>query len=103
MKDIFFDFDNNDISISNGDFMVTADASRQNGGLFLMKSPVNVYNPQFGVGFESWSADNSQSNVLDLISEAKKQILADGAISVKAVSKAVGISGATQVELSTAY
>lgn len=103
MKDIFFDFDNNDISISNGDFMVTADASRQNGGLFLMKSPVNVYNPQFGVGFESWSADNSQSNVLDLISEAKKQILADGAISVKAVSKSVGISGATQVELSTAY
>lgn len=103
MKDIFFDFDNNDISISNGDFMVTADASRQNGGLFLMKSPVNVYNPQFGVGFESWSADNSQSNVLDLISEAKKQILADGAISVKAVSKAVGISGATQVELSTIY
>ena len=97
MKDIFFDFDINDISVSGGDFMVTEDASRQNGGLILMKSPVDIYEPQTGVGFESWSPENSQESALDLISEVKKQILADGAISVR-----MSLTN-DQVEISTAY
>lgn len=32
-----FDFSENDVAIRNGDFAVTEDASRQNGGLILMK------------------------------------------------------------------
>lgn len=103
MKDIFFDFDNNDIAVSGGDFLVTADASRQNGGLFLMKAPVNVFDPQFGVGFEAWAPENSLQSLRNLLNEAKKQILNDGAKKVNMAIKKSSIGGIESVDISTAY
>lgn len=103
MKDLMFDFSENDVAVRNGDFAVTEDASRQNGGLILMKNPVNVFLAQYGVGFEAWSPQVSVTFARNLISEARKQILDDGAVRVEVSIDQGGNLGDMTVNLKTEY
>lgn len=103
MKDLMFDFSENAVAVRNGDFAVTEDASRQNGGLILMKNPVNVFLAQYGVGFEAWSPQVSVTFARNLISEARKQILDDGAVRVEVSIDQGGNLGDMTVNLKTEY
>lgn len=103
MKDIMFDFSENDVVVRNGDFAITEDASRQNGGLILMKKPVNIFLAQYGVGFEAWAPQTPVSFARKLIAEARKQILDDGAIRVETSIDQGATIGDMIVNLKTEY
>lgn len=79
MGDIIFDLKNNDIGISNGDFAVVVDPSIQNATLMLLKNPVNILQPQFGVGFETFALNARPDYVSILAATAKRQVIKDGA------------------------
>lgn len=79
MGDIIFDLKNNDIGISNGDFAVVVDPSIQNATLMLLKNPVNILQPQFGVGFETFALNARPDYVSMLAATAKRQVIKDGA------------------------
>lgn len=79
MSDIIFDLKNNDIGTSNGDFAVVVDPSIQNATLMLLKNPVNILQPQFGVGFETFALNARPDYVSMLAATAKRQVIKDGA------------------------
>lgn len=79
MKDIRFDFPNNDVAVTNGDFGITEDPSVQNATLILLKNPVNTMSAQWGVGAEMFTLNASQGYVYALVAEARRQVLKDGA------------------------
>ena len=75
MGDIIFDLKNNDIGTSNGDFAVVVDPSIQNATLMLLKNPVNILQPQFGVGFETFALNARPDYVSMLAATAKRQVI----------------------------
>lgn len=79
MKDIRFDFPNNDVAVVDGDFAITEDPSVQNATLILLKNPVNTMSAQWGVGFEVFALNAAQGYVYALAAEARRQVLKDGA------------------------
>lgn len=79
MSDILFDLQNNDVGISDGDFATVVDPSVQNATLMLLKNPVNILQPQFGVGFEMFALNARPEYVSSLAAAAKRQVLKDGA------------------------
>lgn len=79
MGDILFDLKNNDVGIASGDFAVVSDPSVQNATLMLLKNPVNILQPQFGVGFETFSLNARPDYVAMLAATAKRQVIKDGA------------------------
>lgn len=79
MKDIEYSFDTNDIAIENGDFKLNEDASRQNAALLLAISPANVFQPQWGIGFNPRSIQSTYSEASRMVGEATRQIKRDGA------------------------
>ena len=79
MSDILFDLQNNDVGISDGDFATVVDPSVQNATLMLLKNPVNILQPQFGVGFEMFALNARPEYVSSLAATAKRQVLKDGA------------------------
>lgn len=77
--DITWNFQTNDVSILNGDFFLCSDASVQNATLIVLKEAVNVIDPTFGVDFESRYANSEIGIGTALCTEAKQQVLQDGA------------------------
>lgn len=86
MKDIRWDFINNDISVeqtdTGGDFLIAATCSRQNARLIFLKSAVSIFQPQFGVAAEERVYNMSDGEVQKLADRAKTQIRDDGATQV---------------------
>lgn len=83
MKDIRFNFNDNDIDVENGDFAITSTCSQQNAGLMLQKSAVSITQPNFGIGIEDIYANISPNNYIPLAWAGQNQLLKDGALTAK--------------------
>ena len=86
MKDIQWDFVNNDVAIvdtsTGGDFVIANMCSQQNAMLIFTKSAVSIFNPQFGAAMEERVYNLSDAGVQKIIDKAKSQIREDGAVQV---------------------
>lgn len=102
MKDILFDFVLNDIVLVGSDIAITENVSQQNATLILAKSCVNPAQAQYGAAFEEVYANISQNNANLIASDAKRQILNDGATGVSITLTQQGLNN-TKVDVTANY
>lgn len=80
MTDAKFDFQANDIVISNGGVELVSLCSQQNAMLIFSKSAASLTKPQFGVGFEDFYPLLPKWAWGKVEATAEKQIYDDGAL-----------------------
>ena len=106
MKDIQWDFVNNDIAVvqtsAGGDFAVAQTCSQQNAQLIFTKSAVSIYNPQFGVAMEERVYNMTDEGVQKIVDRAKSQIREDGAVQVS-IRYARNETGMYEFEIGAKY
>lgn len=80
MRDFLYDIANaNDIVIANGDFRLAEESGLQNGALMVMRSCVNIYEAEYGIGFEEIYPNMNYSDLGAILSEATNMLYDDGA------------------------
>lgn len=103
MTDLKFDFDANDIVISNGDFLPTQICSMQNATLLFNKSAASLTQPQYGIGFEDFYPWLPQWAWGRVEVGAQRQIYSDGALIARVRIQSAGESGVAAATIEARY
>jgi hypothetical protein len=99
MTDFAYDIINEDLVIENGDFVITQDASVQNGFILLQNRGFNIANPIMGVGLAQ--TINAPLAQLQAIGQTwKTQTKSDGASTANfnvSLNNNIGVINITKV------
>jgi hypothetical protein len=98
--DLFFNINDRDLVIKNGDFVMTENTSVQNGSIIKESRCFSPLNPIFGVGLME-SINAPVSKLVYEMSRWEDQVIKDGAIIAK--SKITNQNGISNIDIEIKY
>jgi hypothetical protein len=79
MTDLAYNIETMELSIKDGDFVLSSNLSEQNGSLFLYTKNCNLYFPLAGVGIGQQTVNSGSTVLASELNRWQSQVKGDGA------------------------